>query len=103
MGGTQDDREGTGAEGLSNEGVGMGMSDEGTTFEPEEDPAAVDEEERALQAQDGGDTDRALTYDEEVDRSRDALGEPESAVTYGEDISTTNEQRDELDDDEHRG
>lgn len=31
------------AERLSDEGVGMGMSDDGTTFEPEETPEVVDE------------------------------------------------------------
>lgn len=52
--GHQGGREHGSADQLSDEGAGLGMSDEGTTFEPEETPEAVDEPEEGPQGGSAG-------------------------------------------------
>lgn len=64
----------TDPEELSDEGVGLGMSEDETTFEPEEDPETVDEPDRGT-----------LTYEQEASASLVEMGEEEpSTIDYGD-------------------
>lgn len=77
------------ADQLNDEGAGMGLGDEATTFEPEETPEAVDEPETGADAQDGPVIDdvvepRELVPDEdrvdEVEMPHDVLPDDERDV-----------------------
>lgn len=75
---------------LSDEGVGMGMSEEGSTFEPEETPEAVDEpDEHGAGGAEGSATDtvvepRELVPDDdrvdEAEAPREVLPDAERGV-----------------------
>lgn len=72
---TQQHDETAGTEELDEQGVAIGMGEEQSTFEPEEDPDALDEP-RA-----GG----TLTYEQEAGASLEATGHEEpSTIDYGD-------------------
>ncbi|SOC54474.1 hypothetical protein [Ornithinimicrobium cerasi] len=78
----------TSPEDLNEEGVGLGMGEDDSTFEPEETPEAVDDPDRP--ANPGGlvDPDASggtLSYEQEASASLEAMGEePPTELSYEE-------------------
>lgn len=75
----------TSPENLNEEGVGLGMGQGDSTFEPEETPEAVDDPDRPARPDGSGDDPGGgtLTYEQEASASLEVMGEePPAALSY---------------------